>query len=139
MLNNGFKTALVAVVGAAFLIAGGCGTKADSNTYKVGPTGPTSPGGYYFTLDVHPAVVIKDGTTHANVWVTNAAGTPIDGTVTTVYVFFSGTGAAIDPIAIDANGRAGMFLTVTGAGGTNVQITANVGDKSLTIPVQILP
>ena len=138
MLSKLFKTALVAVIGVSFLAVGGCG-KADNNTAKVGPVGPTSPNGYYFTLDVNPAVVVKGGTTHVNVWVTNAAGVPIDGTVTTVTAFFSGSGTSGIQANIDVNGRAGMFLTITGAGGTIAQVTANVENKSLTIPVQILP
>lgn len=139
MLNKIVKTALLAAMGAAFLIAGGCGQKADQNTRKVGPTGPTTPSGYYFTLEVHPAVVQIGGTVTLVVSVTNAAGTPIDGTVTPVTVHYSGTMTSGSDAAIDATGIAGLYLTITGTGGTTAYANANVEDKSLTVPIQILP
>lgn len=139
MLHKVLRTTLVAVVGAAFLIASGCGQKADQNTSKVGPAGPTSPSGYYFTLEAHPSVVQKAGTVTLMVRVTNAAGTPIDGTVTTVTAHYSGSMTSGSDVAIDATGVAGLYLTMTGAGGTTAHVNANVEDKSLTIPIQILP
>lgn len=139
MLSKVLRTALVAVMGAAFLIVGGCGQKADENTRKVGPVGPTTPSGYYFTLEVHPATVQTGGTVTLIAYVTNAAGTPIDGTVTPVAVHYSGSMTTGSDVAIDATGIAGLYLTMTGTGGTTVYVNANVENKSLTIPIQILP
>ncbi len=139
MLSKMFKTALVAAFALVLVSAGGCGQRADQNTRKVGPAGPTSPGGYYFTLAVDPAVVQALGTVSVRAQVTNAAGTPINGTVTAVTVGFAGSSTTGLSAAISANGYAGGFLTMTGAGGRTVYINANVEDKSLTIPVQILP
>lgn len=139
MLNKVLKTALVALVGAAFLIVGGCGQKADQNTRKVGPAGPTSPSGYYFTLEVHPAVVKVGGTVTLVTTVTNAAGTPIDGSVTPVTVHYSGSMTSGSDATTDSSGIAGLYLTISGTGGTTAYANANVEDKSLTVPIQILP
>lgn len=139
MLSKAFRTALVALVGTAFLSAGGCGQSADSNTRKVGPAGPTTPGNYYFTLEVHPAAVQKSGTVVLSVRVANAADTAINGTVTAVTVNYSGSSTTAASVAINSTGRANTSYTITGAGGTVTYINANVEDKSLTIPIQILP
>ncbi len=139
MLRKKFKAALVASVALILVSAGGCGQKADQNTRKVGPEGPTSPGGYYFTLEVHPAIVQALGTVSVIAQVTNAAGTPINGTVTPVMVNFSGSATSGSSVAIDSNGIAGFFLTMTGTGGRIAYVNANVEDKSLNIPIQILP
>lgn len=165
MYKNEFKMAFVTAVGVALLAIGGCGQKADQNTYKVGPVGPTSPSAYYFTLEAHPAVVQKGGTISLVVRVTNAAGTAIDGpasaintlvtpavtnssgaiTTPAVYnlvppkVYFAGSSTTAASVGIDSTGRASTTYTLTGSGGTVTYINANVEDKSLTIPIQILP
>lgn len=138
MLSKLFKTALVAVIGVSFLAVGGCG-KADSNSIRVGPVGPTSPSGYYFTLEANPAVVQALGTVNIGVRVTDAANVPINGTVTVVTVHLAGSTTSGSDVKIDAIGRASAFLVMTGTGGRTVYITATVEDKNLTVPIQILP
>ncbi len=139
MSSKVFRAALVAVMAVVFVSASGCGQKADQNSRKVGPAGPTSPGGYYFTLEVYPAVVQALGTVTLSVRVTDAADVPINGTVTAVTVNFAGSSTTAASVAINSTGRANTTYTLTGSGGTVTYINANVEDKSLTIPIQILP
>lgn len=80
MFNKALKTAFTAVIGSALLLAGGCGKNTAENQIIAGPVGPTM-SGYYFKVLVAPAIVPQTGSVVVVIWVTDAAGQPVDGTV----------------------------------------------------------
>ncbi len=137
------KTFIAALLGVSLLLAGGCG-KASENKLKVGPIGPTSPGGYYYDLMVTPSVISVGGTFTAVVHVTDASGNPVNGTVTTPALGINFSGDSLtsgSTAAVNELGVAGLYVTFSGtvSGGGTTYITAQFENLTLTAPVALRP
>lgn len=166
MFNKALKTVFVTVIGSALLLVGGCGKNASQNFLTVGPEGPTK-SGYYFKMMASPEVVQQSSTVQIDVWVTDGQGNVVNGTVppasgglitaavldsngvvTTpaVYsplpIWFGGSGnftASTSGAGVDAKGHAGVIYKVSAITAGNQYLSATLEDRTLIIPIQILP
>lgn len=125
---------LIAILIAPFFLSQ-CGTDM-SAVNMVGPEGPTSVNGYYFTLRVAPRTIRSGNVVDVSVQVFDSAGNVKSGVLVTI------SGVSIDPedaaTITDASGMGGWLYQINQPGGSVVFITVTVGDKSLTAPVQVI-
>lgn len=137
------KPLLIAVLVFAAALAA-CGDFSDdyNQSSKVGPDGPSIPGGYYFDLTLSPSVVQLGGdaasiiVATAHVWDANGVGVP------NVTVYYGGSFEVADTgVPTDANGYSTVPVSVTGiiVESNRGYVTAKVEDISLTAAYKIIP
>lgn len=128
------KTILMigALLFAPFALAG-CGETVADHT--VGPVGPTSPGGYYFEAKVSPHTIPNESNVLFTVRVWDSNGNVGGG----VPLTWSGGQDDAATSLTNVNGYAYLSLVISGNAGGIAHITVTIEDKTVTIPVQILP
>lgn len=144
MFVSGIKKPLLLAASLVLAVAlGACGDfEGDySQSNKVGPAGPTIPGGYYFDLTLSPSVIQLSGDTATitiKTYVWDAAGVGVPN----VTVFYGGDFKVEDVAYVtDSNGYSSFNATITGivTEGVRQSVSATVEDVSLTASYKNIP
>ncbi len=136
MIMRKIKLTTVVLAVMALAALNSCGNTEDfTATHTVGPAGPTAPSGYYFDLTVSPYVVTDGGTFILTSRVTDGAGNAVAGAI----VILAGDAEESCAATTDAAGYGSCALTVDAGGAFVGYITAQLENKALTVPYQVVP